>query len=260
MIDYDDGKTLIKKRTKFYTYKGITGTLLEICDIFNADLDEVKMILKHSDIEVAIESIKRNRKWYRNYYVLFSEYDRIDDFSKLSDEQKEYAEKHINVVNNFIKTRKITDEDVIQNIYIMYLYLIVKFDNPNYQYGANKILHISIGLSKYYTRIMKTQYLKSILFVDIETGLDNQYYTVDDVICNNEIRKILISVISEKPFSNLEKNVILLRFGFEGEPCTLADVSAEYNVTRERVRQIEQKGLRKLRNPIRSKPYRCSEW
>ena len=259
MIDYD-GKSLIKKRTKFYTYKGITGTLLEICEIFNANLDDVKMILKHSDIEEAIESAKHHRKENRNYYILFSEYDRIDDFPKLSDEQKEYAEKHINVVNNFIRRRKITDEDVIQNIYIMYLYLIVKFDNPNYQYGANKILHISIGLSKYYTRIMKTQYLKSILFVDIETGLDNQYYTVDDVICNNEIRKILISVISQEPFSDLEKNVILLRFGFDGEPSTLADVGGECNITRERVRQIEQKGLRKLRNPRRNKSYRCSEW
>ena len=104
---------------------------------------------------------------------------------------------------------------------------------------------------------MKAQYLKSILFVDMETGLDNQYYTVDDVICNNEIRKVLIRVISKKPFTDSQKNVILLRFGFEGEPCTLADIGRKYNITRGRVREIEQTGLRKLRNPIHSKLYRC---
>lgn len=256
MIDHD-GKTLVKKRTKFYTYKGITGTLLEICDIFNADLDEVKMILKHSDIEDAIESTKHNRKWHWNYYILFSEYDRIDDFSKLSDEQKEYAEKHINVVNNFIKTRKITDDDVIQNIYIMYLYLIVKFDNPNYQYDTNKILHISIGLSRYYIRIMKTQYLKSILFVDIETGLGDQYYMIERTICDREIIKAMMDTISNKKLINdRNRKMVFLRFGIEGEAYSLEKIGNKYNITRGRVNQIILRVFSKLRNPIHNKPYR----
>lgn len=51
-----------------------------------------------------------------------------------------------------------------------------------------------------------------------------------------------------------EKQVIILRFGLEdGHPRTLEEVGKEFNVTRERIRQIEAKALRKLRNPVRSK-------
>ena len=51
-----------------------------------------------------------------------------------------------------------------------------------------------------------------------------------------------------------EKQVIVLRFGLEdGHPRTLEEVGKEFNVTRERIRQIEAKALRKLRNPVRSK-------
>ena len=48
-----------------------------------------------------------------------------------------------------------------------------------------------------------------------------------------------------------------LRFGLEdGHPRTLEEVGKEFNVTRERIRQIEAKALRKLRNPVRSKKIR----
>ena len=51
-----------------------------------------------------------------------------------------------------------------------------------------------------------------------------------------------------------EKEVIILRFGLrDGHPRTLEEVGKEFNVTRERIRQIEAKALRKLRNPVRSK-------
>ena len=54
-----------------------------------------------------------------------------------------------------------------------------------------------------------------------------------------------------------ERQVIVLRFGLEdGHPRTLEEVGKEFNVTRERIRQIESKALRKLRNPVRSKRIR----
>jgi RNA polymerase primary sigma factor len=54
-----------------------------------------------------------------------------------------------------------------------------------------------------------------------------------------------------------ERQVIVLRFGLEdGHPRTLEEVGQVFKVTRERIRQIEAKALRKLRNPVRSKRIR----
>lgn len=54
-----------------------------------------------------------------------------------------------------------------------------------------------------------------------------------------------------------EEKVLRLRFGLEdGRPRTLEEVGKEFNVTRERIRQIEAKALRKLRHPGRSKKLR----
>ena len=51
-----------------------------------------------------------------------------------------------------------------------------------------------------------------------------------------------------------EQKVLRLRFGLDdGRPRTLEEVGKEFNVTRERIRQIEAKALRKLRHPSRSK-------
>ncbi|MBO4570243.1 MAG: sigma-70 family RNA polymerase sigma factor, partial [Clostridia bacterium] len=51
-----------------------------------------------------------------------------------------------------------------------------------------------------------------------------------------------------------EQKVIMLRYGIDdGHPRTLEEVGREFNVTRERIRQIEAKALKKLKHPSRSK-------
>ncbi len=51
-----------------------------------------------------------------------------------------------------------------------------------------------------------------------------------------------------------EREVLCLRFGLDdGRSRTLEEVGKEFRVTRERIRQIEAKALRKLRHPSRSK-------
>ena len=57
-----------------------------------------------------------------------------------------------------------------------------------------------------------------------------------------------------KTLTPREEKVLSLRYGLEdGHPRTLEEVGKEFNVTRERIRQIEAKALRKLRHPSRSK-------
>jgi RNA polymerase primary sigma factor len=67
-------------------------------------------------------------------------------------------------------------------------------------------------------------------------------------LLQEQLRKVL------KTLSPQEEKVLRLRFGLEdGYPHTLEEVGERFNVTRERIRQIEAKALRKLRHPTRSR-------
>ena len=58
--------------------------------------------------------------------------------------------------------------------------------------------------------------------------------------------------------SDREKQIIMLRFGINGDgPMTLEEIGNIFNITRERVRQIETKALRKLRHPSRANKLKC---
>jgi len=66
------------------------------------------------------------------------------------------------------------------------------------------------------------------------------------------LKELMESVL--KGLKQREQRVLRLRFGFDdGRPRTLEEVGAEFNVTRERIRQLEAKALRALRHPSRSR-------
>jgi len=71
-------------------------------------------------------------------------------------------------------------------------------------------------------------------------------------VSKNLLKEQLDSVLDT--LTDREKRILELRFGIEdGRPSTLEEVGKEFGVTRERIRQIEAKALRKLRHPTRSK-------
>jgi len=73
-----------------------------------------------------------------------------------------------------------------------------------------------------------------------------------DAASQELLKAQLNKILSE--LTDRERRVILLRFGLEdGRARTLEEVGKEFNVTRERIRQIEAKALRKLRHPSRSR-------
>ncbi len=76
----------------------------------------------------------------------------------------------------------------------------------------------------------------------------NPGQTVDQHLLRERIAEVLRSLTPR------EREVIELRFGLkDGQPRTLDEVARAYGITRERIRQIEARGLVKLRQPIRSK-------
>ena len=73
-----------------------------------------------------------------------------------------------------------------------------------------------------------------------------------DAASHTLLKETLSSVLDS--LTPREEKVLRLRFGLEdGRSRTLEEVGKEFNVTRERIRQIEAKALRKLRHPSRSK-------
>ena len=81
---------------------------------------------------------------------------------------------------------------------------------------------------------------------------DNNTVTPEEFVERDMLREhidLLLNDLKER-----EKQVIILRFGLnDGHPRTLEEVGKVFDVTRERIRQIEAKALRKLKNPVRSK-------
>ncbi len=76
-----------------------------------------------------------------------------------------------------------------------------------------------------------------------------------DAASHTLLKEQLEEVLST--LTDREANVLRLRFGLiDGRSRTLEEVGAQFNVTRERIRQIEAKALRKLRHPSRSKKVR----
>ena len=84
-------------------------------------------------------------------------------------------------------------------------------------------------------------------FIKDESSLSPEEYTENEIL-KEEIDEVLQSLQPR------EQEVLRLRFGLKDGTChTLEEVGKKFNVTRERIRQIEAKALRKLRHPSRAK-------
>ena len=84
-------------------------------------------------------------------------------------------------------------------------------------------------------------------FVPDERNMSPEEYATNEIL-KDEISEVLLTLTER------EEKVIRLRFGLEdGKSRTLEEVGQMFGVTRERIRQIEAKALRKLRHPSRSR-------
>ena len=84
-------------------------------------------------------------------------------------------------------------------------------------------------------------------FVPDERTMSPEEYTTSELL-KEELDNVLLTLTER------EEKVLKLRFGLEDGQCrTLEEVGQIFGVTRERIRQIEAKALRKMRHPSRSK-------
>jgi RNA polymerase primary sigma factor len=81
-----------------------------------------------------------------------------------------------------------------------------------------------------------------------DTTADSPAEATGYAILKDKMNEVLTTL------TDRERKVLIQRFGLlDGKPKTLEEVGVEFNVTRERIRQIEAKALRKMRHPTRSK-------
>jgi RNA polymerase primary sigma factor len=102
---------------------------------------------------------------------------------------------------------------------------------------------------------------KGPMSLDAPIGDDDG--NVGDLVADSRIASPVSGIIAEDTRNEVlqilnsleprEKSVVIMRFGLDDdEPKTLEEIGKVFGVTRERIRQIETKALRKLRNPVRA--------
>lgn len=132
--------------------------------------------------------------------------------------------------------------------------LIEEIITWGYATSAKEIRHL-LNLGDLY---LNTTSLNVLVGEDEETELEEfipSDSSVEDVVEQTFLRESLENVLST--LTPREEKILRLRFGFDdGIERTLEDVGKMFNVTRERIRQIENKALRKLRHPSRTKHIR----
>ena len=123
--------------------------------------------------------------------------------------------------------------------------------------------HIGVELEKVQTVMDMAQATTSLdLAID-----DDGETTMGDLVADSNAENPYQNMVKEantqiveavlSTLSNKEADILRMRFGIGADkPMTLEEVGQHYGVTRERIRQVENKAIRKLRNPIRAKMLR----
>jgi RNA polymerase primary sigma factor len=84
---------------------------------------------------------------------------------------------------------------------------------------------------------------------------DTNQPSMYDRVSRELLKDAVVDVL--ETLSPREKKVLVMRFGLDdGKPKTLEEVGKEFKVTRERIRQIEAKAIRKLKHPTRARKLR----
>ena len=170
-------------------------------------------------------------------------------------------------------SREIMDHGFVVRIPVHLMEKIAKFSRLDKLYTREgldykkrkKVIADELGLTEEAINriiVLKNQYL-SIKSLDAPVGEEGDITLGSLVVDSNcllpeeSVEQIMLRNQLDELLGDLkdrEKEILILRFGLrDGHSRTLEEIGNIYDLTRERIRQIEEKALKKLRNPVRSK-------
>ena len=233
-----------------YRCHNFYGTLRQIAYIFGCDYEDLHdLVYKHNlqvedAVAVAMPKQPPVTQEMLEGNVPAREF-------KLTDDQRQLAEEKKNIVSEYIERNKITDEDEIQELYLEFLYTISKVTGKEKRLKAK----IQLCLNNFHLRYQRMKYINSQLFIEDRAYSALQHKTNDGGINQVDISEMITAIKNcMKVLNEREAKVISMRYGFSTDPMTLLEISELLGVTRERVRQIEAKALRKIQNRTTCRP------
>lgn len=101
-------------------------------------------------------------------------------------------------------------------------------------------------------------YSRDTIMGAVLSSLSTETVLSDEEVLSTVLKKSLQEEVASalSKLTPKEERVLRLRYGFDGRERTLEEVGTEFHVTRERIRQIEAKALRRLRHPSKSKVFK----
>ena len=230
-----------------YEYNGFVGSLSQLCTIYGKDYGEIKELIGNgATLEEAFERASLCNKQNMSQEI-FDGIPKNKEFT-LTTEQKIVAEKYIPTVERFIKARNISDEDMIQELYMEMMYQVSRADDLNGYLSA----HIVNSMNVKYARMYKAKVMRDKCYEDrgvhqltipVKDDMAKEIFSSD---VTNDLKNVLLTLTER------EQKIIDYRFGLtDGTARTLEEIGRMFGVTRDRIRQIEAKALKKLRAPSR---------
>ncbi|MCX7719715.1 MAG: sigma-70 family RNA polymerase sigma factor [Dictyoglomus thermophilum] len=168
--------------------------------------------------------------------------DEIIEISKLSLEEiaKKLVEMHLKAKNNKVPTKEEINEKAKELKHVL---------EEEIRQQTEKVREISMMGQEPLSLEMPVGEDEDNRLADF---VENKDLSPADIAVQKSLKKDIEELLNE--LSEREREILKLRFGLEdNQPRTLEEVGKLFNVTRERIRQIEAKALRRLRHPSRSK-------
>lgn len=173
---------------------------------------------------------------YATYWIKQSITRSIDDFGSL-------IRVPVYMCDNIYQVKKAQEEFIINNGY--------EASNDEVAHILNLPLNIVEEANLFSANILSLETTFNLFGISIkDTLIDKESQTIQEMVFDKMFNESVASVLQTLTYR--EEAVIRFRFGFYGRCYTMEEVGNEFNITRERVRQIEAKALRKLRHPVRS--------